>query len=258
MKALTRAAGMAVACSFLFANTAIAQVSEDGMGKILPVHLYACSYNDGKDAGDLERVIGRWSDFMDDNEVDTYSAWTLTPYHYGANQEFDVIWLGVYASGNALGEGTDTWLTTGGDLQEAFAEVIDCNIHIGLASAMYKAPPEDAPTDSAIITMMDCKLNEGHRYSDIREAEIEWAAHLNSVGSTAGIWHWFPRFGGGDQDFNYKVVNGYANYTELGKDMERRMNGGDFGVSRGIFGDIDECDDARVYVATGRRSAQLR
>ncbi len=258
MKLLTRTAGMALACSLLFANTSMAQVSADGMGKILPVHLYVCSYQNGQDAGDLEKVIERWTRYMDDNGTDDYAAWTLTPYHYGGDQDFDVIWMGAYADGNALGAGTDNWLATGGDLRDAFYEVVDCGIHIGLASAMYKAPPGDGTPTNGIITMMDCELNEGHRYRDVRQAEVKWAEHLNGVGSTAGIFHWFPNFGGGDQDFDYKVVNVYSSYTELGKDLERRMNGGDFGVSRDIFRDIDECDDARVYVATSRRTAQLR
>ena len=42
------------------------------------------------------------------------------------------------------------------------------------------------------------------------------------------------------------------------KDLERRMNGGDFAVSRDIFRDVDECDDARVYIATVLRVGQIR
>jgi hypothetical protein len=40
--------------------------------------------------------------------------------------------------------------------------------------------------------------------------------------------------------------------------MERGANGGGREVGQEIFDDIDDCDDARVYVATSRRAAKLR
>ena len=37
--------------------------------------------------------------------VDDYAAWTLTKSYYGPEQEFDVIWLGAWTDGNAMGMG---------------------------------------------------------------------------------------------------------------------------------------------------------
>jgi hypothetical protein len=249
----------ALAASLLLATgMSHAQVTEDSMGKILPVSLSACNFRDGQDQGDLDRVNARWNRFLDENNVHYYSAWTLTPYFYGPNQDFDLIWMGAYRDGNAFGAGEDMWMTSGGDLSEAYSEVLDCMGQMGLSSAMYKAPPNNPEQSTALITMMDCELNEGHRYMDVRRAEVRWAEHLESVGSTAGIFHWYPRFGGGDAEFDYKVIHAYANFSEMGNDMERRMNGGDFAVSRDIFRDVDECDDARVYIATVLRVGQIR
>jgi len=258
MTTLKKAAGLAAAFAIVLSGPAIAQVSEDGMGKILPIHLYACSYVDGQDEGDLDNVIERWTRYMDENNTDNYAAWTLTPYHFGPEQEFDLIWMGAYTDGNAMGAGTARWLAEGGDLREDFAEVVDCQAHIGLSSAMYKAPPDNATPASSIITMMDCELNDGKRYSDVKTAELAWAEHMGDAGSMAGTWHWFPVFGGGGLEFDYKVVNAYANYQELGADWERIANGGGREASRDIFRDVDDCDDARVYVARNRRAAQLR
>jgi hypothetical protein len=186
---------------------------------------------------------------MDERNIDNYAAWTLTPYHYGPNQKFDMIWMGA---------GTDQWFAEGGDVNDTFEDVIDCSAHIGLASVMYKSPPNYETPGSSIITMMDCELNEGNRYTDIKAAELAWAEHMTSSGSNAGTFHWFPAFGGGDAEYDYKVVNAYAKYAELGADFERFSNGRGREASTEIFGDIDECDDARVYVATSRRAAQLR
>ena len=80
---------------------------------------------------------------------------------------------------------------------------------------------------------------------------------MNEAGSTAGTWHWFPAFGGGDAEYDYKVVNAYENFSELGKDWQHNANGGGREASADIFGDLDECDDARVYLAKSRRAAQI-
>jgi len=102
MKTHQKVAGMATVVTLLLAGPALAQVSEDGMGKVLPVEIYACTYNDGQDRADLDKVTRRWSSFMDDNGVDNYVAWILTPYHYTPSQEFDFLWLGAYEDGNCV------------------------------------------------------------------------------------------------------------------------------------------------------------
>lgn len=258
MKKLHITTWSAVVGLLLAAGSGLAQVSADGMGKVLPVELYACTYNDGQGPAELEKVITRWSKYMDDNDTNNYAAWTLTPVYYGEEQDFDLIWLGAYKDGNAMGEGTDNWLATGGELQAAFDKVLTCNAHIAMASAMYKAPADNATPSSGFLTMMDCKLNEGHRYPDIKSAEMKWAKYLADSGSKAGYWHWFPLYGGGDADFDYKVVFAYPDFAEIGTSFERMANGGGREMSEDIFGDVDECDDARVYAVKSRRLAQIR
>lgn len=250
-------AGTALLAAFALAGTANAQVSADGMGKVLPVELFACSYREGRDSSDLNDVIERWNAYADDNDVDDYAAWVLTKQFYTPTQEFDLIWMGAYSDFNAMGTGMDMYGESGGEIGAAFAEVIDCPAHVMLSSAMYKAPTDGTP-ESGVITMMDCELNEGSRYSDIKGAELKWAEHITANGDTSGYWHWFPTFGGGDSEFDYKVVSAFTNYAELGSAMEYFANGGGRAVSMGTFDDIDECDDPRVYDARSVRSAQLR
>jgi hypothetical protein len=258
MKYLWKVTSATIALAFLVSATATAQVSKDGMGKVLPVELYTCSYINGKGPADLDKVIGRWSKFADDNGINNYMALTLTPFQYGPDQKFDVIWMGAFADGNAMGTGLDNYLTKGGDIQKAFNEVVKCDAHVMLSSAMYKSRATDESAKSAVITMMDCKLNKGHRYVDIKSAELKWAEYLTSHGSKAGYWHWFPVYGGGDADYDYKVVFAYSDYKELGADFELNANGGGRDAGRDIFDDIDDCDDARVYLGTVRRYAKLR
>ena len=55
-----------------------------------------------------------------------------------------------------------------------------------------------------------------------------------------------------------KVMTAYENFIDFGADWEQFANGGGRDASTDIFNDVDECDDARVYVARSLRSAQLR
>jgi hypothetical protein len=257
MKTSKLLASAAVAGALFSAAPVSAQVSEDGMGKVVPVEIFACNFVEGKGRADLMPVIDEWNEYSDDNRTNNYAAWMLTPYFYTPEQAFDMLWLGAWTDGNAMGSGTNSWITEGGEVADKFAEVVDCMAHVAYMSAMYKAPPGNVP-DSGVITMMDCELNEGSRYSDIRAAEMKWVEHLNDTGSDVGYYHWMPMFGGGDAEFDYKVVNAYESFVEVGADIEHFANGGGRDVSRGIFGDIDECDDARVYVASSIRKAKIR
>lgn len=248
----------AVAGLLLTAAPGLAQVSADGMGKVVPVELYACKFQEGKNDVDLAAVIEQWNKFADDSDMDDYAAWLLTPFFYTTEQDFDIIWLGAYRDGNAMGVGLQNWISNGQELGAAFAEVVDCGAHVAYSSAMYKAPSSGNVPESGFITMMDCKLNEGQRYTDIKAAELKWADHLATSGSKAAYYHWMPMFGGGDADFDYKVVFAYADFEEIGSDVEKFANGGGRDVSREVFGDIDECDDARVYVTRNIRSGKIR
>lgn len=248
----------AIATLLLASAPGWAQVSADGMGKVVPVELYACKFQEGKSNADLDMVIERWNKFADDSDMDDYSAWLLTPFFYTTKQDFDIIWLGAFRDGNAMGRGLQNWISNGQELAAAFEEIVDCGAHVAYSSAMYKAPPGGNAPASGFITMMDCKLNEGHRYVDIKAAELKWADYLAKSGSKAAYYHWMPMFGGGDAEFDYKVVFAYPDFKEIGSEVERFANEGGREMSREVFGDIDECDDARVYETRNIRSGKIR
>ena len=258
MNKLSVASCPAIAGLLLAAGPGLAQVSADGMGKVLPVEIYTCKYKEGQGSAELDSVIASWNQFEDDSKTATYAGYLLTPFFYGPEQDFDIIWLGAFKDGNAMGANLQNWISKGGEVQAAFDKVIDCDAHSGYASAMYKAPAAGSTPGSGFVTMMDCKLNEGHEYADIKAAELKWAEHLGKSKSKAGYYHWMPVFGGGDAEFDYKVVNAYASFTDIGADFEQNANGGGRELSREIFGDIDECDDARVYVSKSIREAKIR
>ena len=240
-----------------FVGTGPTLAQDDGM-LIIPVELYTCSYNDKKDSGDLDKVIEKWNAFMDKNGNDSYAAWTLTPDYYGPKQEFDVIWMGAAKNAIAMGEGHDAWIADNDGIAEGFADVMDCDSHSNFASVNYKALPGGGATDTAVLTFSDCSYKEGATFEAVGAAMAEWSEYLTDAGSKAGIFHWYPVWGGGGEEFSLKWLEGFANHAELGADYERLGNGRGFVTQNRLFGHLLSCDSARVYNAQSRRAAQLR
>lgn len=234
-----------------------ASAQDDGM-LVIPVELYACSYNENKGPADLDTVIDNWNAWADKEGMDDYAAWTLTPYYFGTEQDFDVIWLGAGKDAVALGKAQDTYLNEGGELQGQFAEVISCDAHSNFASLNFKAPPKGATPANSIMTFSDCKYKDGASFSALAAAMGEWSEHMTDAGSKAGVWHWYPVYGGGGEEFSFKWIEAHKNLSDLGVDYESYGNGGGYMTSGRLFGHLLDCDSTRAYVAQSRRFVQLR
>jgi hypothetical protein len=240
-----------------FVGTGSTMAQDDGM-LVIPVELYTCSYNDRKDSGDLDDVVDKWNAYMDKNGTDSYAAWTLTPDYFGPNQEFDVIWMGAAKNAIAMGEGHDAWLAGNEGIADEFAEVVSCDSHSNFASINHKALPDNDAAGTAVLTFSDCSYREGATFDAVGSAMAKWSQYLTDGGSTAGIFHWYPVYGGGGEEFDFKWLQGYANHAELGADYERYGNGRGFETRRTLLSHLVSCDSARVYNARNRRAAQLR
>ncbi len=261
MKRLLPVAGAAAFVFFAGSGLSLAQDDEDQVelvSKIVPVDIYACSYNDGQGPADLDAAAEGWNAYLDGNGIDNYAAWTLTPFYMGPNQNFDFIWLGAWTGGNAMGTGTDMWLESGGEHLANFMRVATCGTHSNSASLNYKLPEGGNIPGDSVLTFSNCNIEDGANYTSVREATSAWADILAAAGSQAAIYHWFPIYGGGGERPDYITVTAYSNYTELGADYERITNGELFRQSNALFGGLTDCDVSRVYNAETRRSAQLR
>jgi opacity protein-like surface antigen len=258
MKSLKATA--ASACLVL-AGAAIAQDNDQPVeivSKIVPVEVWACSYNEGQGPSELDAAVDAWTGFADANGVDDYAAWTLTPHYFGPNQSFDFLWLGAWTDGNAMGAGTDMLYGSGAEYLANFVRVATCNSHTNAGSISYKLPSDDAPQD-LVITFSNCSIEDGASYQQVVEATQSWSSALTEAGSQAAIYHWFPIYGGGGDDTpDFIRLNVYPNHTELGADYERITNGEMFRQSNALFGALVNCDAARVYNAQSRRVARLR
>jgi len=233
-------------------------LAQDNASKIIPIELFTCKFNDNKGSGDLDKVIDKWNAWADKNSIDDYAAWTLTPFYFGPDQEFDVIWLGAGKDAIALGKAQDTYMAENVGLHAAFNEVLTCDAHANYASFNFKAPPKGATPGNSILTFSDCEYKEGASFSALASAMGDWSKHLGDEGSTAGIWHWYPAYGGGSEEYSFKWLEGFKNMAELGADYERLGNGGGVATRSRLFNHLIDCDSSRAYVAKSRRFVQLR
>ena len=195
--------------------------------------------NEGKGPGDRDKIIARWNAWADKSGVDDYAACTLTPYCYGPDQEFDVLWLSAGKDAVALGKAQDAYLGEDSGLRAGFNEVLTCDAHVNYASLNFKAPPKGETPNNSVLTFSNCKYKEGE-------------------GSKSGIWHWYPIYGGGGEEFSFKWLESFKNFAELGADYESYGNGGGYKTNGRLFNSLIDCDSSRAYVAQNRRFIQLR
>jgi hypothetical protein len=238
-------------------GTATAQ--DDGF-KIIPVEMYACTYNDGKGARDLDRWVDKWTKWADDRGMDNYAAWTLTPYYFGPgeNAGIDVIWMGAGTDAVALGQTQEDWLANNGGLANEIAEIVTCGSHGNFASVNFKLPPQAATPSNAVLTFSDCTYKDAAGGGAVNAAMAQWSEYMADNGSEAGIWHWYPAYGGGAEKFDFKWLEAHEDLAALGADYEAFGNGGGFVTYNRLLGHLVDCDSARAYRAQSRRFVQLR
>jgi hypothetical protein len=224
----------------------------------IPVDIFACNYKEGKGSADLDAVTATWNAYMDDRDADDYAAWTMTKHYASADQDFDVAWLGAHKNGTSMGEGADDWLANGGEVGAAFGEVLTCDMSGNYASRMFKAPPDGNIPGDGVLVFSNCSLKDSARYEDVVAATNTWVDILSEAGSTAAMYHWYPVFGTGEDDIGWKVITAYSSHTEFGKNYDRMGNGGLYLKSQELFGNLAECDIARVYNVKNVRTANIR
>lgn len=240
------ASGIALTC-----GTAIAQDDEGSDGPA-SVEIYACSFNEGKGREDWDAAAGMFNEWADDEGVDDYLAYTLAPFYSGPEQEFDVLWLGVSPSGNAMGQLQDKWIATGGEVAADFGEAAVCGGHAGFAVMQLKEPPERDNPEQLIIAFSDCTLSDGVTVDDVLPAMNAWADAREATGSTAGHWALFPTYGGGGETFDFKYVAAWQNFADMGTDFDTWGEVNDE-AGEGLAGKLS-CDSSRVYVSSLERS----
>ena len=234
-------------------SNGVAQDEEKASEPAVPVEIYACNYNEGMGPADLDAVTAKWNAWADGQGLNDYTAWTLTKFYSGPEQEFDYLWLGVSPTAQALGVAQDVWLANGGAVAAEFEKLGPCDGHSNFATLNFKQPPDrDPPPDNVVISFSDCNIAEGKNFGDdVAPAIAAWAEFRTGQGSEAGHWVFFPAYGGGGEEFDFKYVAGYRNHEAQGIDYDSW----DADKNEELFDGVLDCDSSRVYNATNRRRA---
>jgi len=240
-------------------GTAVAEHHEDGF-KVIPVDLYACRYNENMGPDDLDAYAAKFNAWADARDMDDISVWTLTPYYYGPgdNADFDFVWMIAGKTAVTLGKTHDTWLADADGLQAEANKLASCAGHSNFGSVNYKAPPAGKTPENSVISFADCNYKEGATFEELGTATGAWSEYLGENGSEAGIFHWYPQYGGGGEKFDFKWLEAHENFEAMGVDYEIFGNGRGFEKYRELISPLVSCDAARVYRANSRRSTQLR
>ena len=235
-------------------GTTIAQEEESEGPAAVPVETFTCDYKDGKGPADLDAVIAEWNDWMDDNGQSDYFAATLTPQYFG-ERPFDVGWIGVWPDGNAMGAGTDLWITEGGEVGAKFFEVLDCTSHSNFVSLKVKSAPQndDESDNSFVASFSNCSLEEGKTFDEFMAAHNAWNTYADENGFVNSAWVWWPIFGESNNDYDFKYVSGTSDHTTFGANYQL-FSDGHWKKRSELFKDLLDCDISRVYDGTTVRS----
>ena len=234
----------------LSAGLALADAQEGDKPTFRPVETWTCKYNEGKGRADLDEVVAEWNDWMDDEDQGDYFAALLTPYYFG-EEMFDVGWVGVWRDGNAMGTGTDLWLSEGGEIGAAFGEVVTCGSHTNFASTRLREPQsdEDESDMNFVVTFSNCSIKDGKSYEDFTTAHEAWNAYADEHGIMEGNWIWWPIMGESNEDYDFKYATGMDDHTQAGANWQKYSEG-HYAKSSELFDDVLDCDIGRMYNAT--------
>ncbi len=220
-----------------------------------PMEMFACSYNDGKGPDDMAAATKNWNKWADKQNITDYSAWTLVPYYYSPEQDFDVLWFGASDKAATLGRVQESWLATGTKEAEGFADVITCDTHAAFAVLTMKKPPERERDDGRlVVSFSDCNMSDGVTFDDLYMPMIDWGKYREEHGSKGGYWVFFPSFGGGKEAFDFKWVTAYETLEDLGADWDQFSEKG-WEKANELFRGKLSCDSSRTYIATSVRQA---
>ena len=218
------------------------------------IDAYLCNFNEGKKRSDLDKVVEKWNKWMDKNKGAPYNAWLMTPDMTSVNMPVDIVWLGAWANGNDMGRGMQAWADNDTGLGAEFDKVISCGEHSNAASVNIRPPNKGWPGKTGVAVFANCTVVEGKTVQDSMAAHQEWAKHLDSIGSKAGVWAFFPAFGQNNPEWDYKIVTSHPDYLSLGADWEAFTNGQGWMKAMEVAGGTVACDSPRVYHSTTIRN----
>lgn len=223
-----------------------AQAQQDQPSPTPVIEVFPCTYRGNNDMDNLRSVNERFNAWADRNNVTNYTAFTLTPYAYSADVEYEVAWLGAWPNGTAMGENEALWLSQGGEVAAAFDAVLECDSHSLYAEVVINQP-STPPPENGIAMFEDCTVHEGRTVPEAIAAATQWAEYTKARGPETFSAFLFPLAGlENDADYDFKVVTGFDSMQAFGRGTDMYTGGG-FLRAEELFGRLLTCNSPRIY-----------
>jgi len=223
-----------------------AMAQDDGPA-FRPVEMWACKFKDRKDQDDLDRVYELEAQVSGGGG---YSAWHLSPYMVGDRvEQFDFIYLGAWADGTTMGAGLAQYMANGQAAENAWDATLDC-LGSMYASTRIQAVPAASGDGSGgfVMTISDCKVAHGSTAGQAIGALTRFNDYRVANGSTVPTFAWFPVYGGGGAEFDFKLAHAYTDVEALGNEFSWYVDHQAYNTYNQITQGVVDCDEARLYM----------
>jgi hypothetical protein len=203
--------------------------------------MWACTFKDRKDQDDINNAYEMFSD-----GDAPYAAFQLDPYFVGGLRDnFDFLFIGVWDSGAAMGADLADYWTNNQEAGEAWDEAVDC------ASLLYASsriqPPQPTEDGNFMLTISDCKVAHGNSNGQAAGAIGRFNAYRVNNGMEVGTVLWYPVAGGGQAEFDFKLINTFSGPQHWGNYFSWYVDNEAYNVEGPMTEGIVDCDEARVY-----------
>lgn len=243
MKRLLLAA-MIAACT-LFTGMGLT-FAQDGPPQFAPVELWACDFRDGMDQGDLNDIYEDLVSLAGDTPT---AIRHLIPYLRGPQQDMDFIYLQTWPNGSTMGGDVASYMENGTAVDEDWEETVDCSASLLYGRLMINQPSADPDADdNFMLTVSDCIIADGRSAGQAIGAIEQYNEYRVANGSDITTLLWFPVYGGGGAEFDFKLIHAYDDYQELGDSFQWVVDNQAYQVNQQMTDGLVSCDEARVYI----------
>ena len=219
-------------------------MAQDDGPMFVPLEMWACKFKDRKDQDDMDQVYRALANGPGN---EGYSAWHISPYMVGDRvEQFDFLYLGAWNDGSTMGSGLTSYMQGGQDIDEAWNATVDCMASMYASNTIQSVPDGDSD-GNFMLTVSDCKVADGSSGGQAIGALNRFNAYRVANGSTVPTFAWFPVYGGGGAEFDFKLVHAYSDAQNLGDEFSWYVDHQAYNTYNQITQGVVDCDEARLY-----------
>jgi hypothetical protein len=221
---------------------------------VLPVDMWGCNFSDGADMADLDRAFDDYNEWADAAGITNVTIYQLSPTFFSGDMEYDFLGMNIWPDGAAFGSGNDA-MENDADSLAMFQDVFECDVHALYALVGVK-PPAQNMEPPGLWEFSNCTMH-GNRSNDEGIAAVAAAAEifarydLNDAHAALFNIAGHPS----DANYNFKWVTAYPSYGSWGSLFDGLTGDGGVQELNALMSPVMQCDSARIYSMTVRRTA---